>query len=433
MYFLSQISLGKSASRFGVSSDNSLEIVDTVGLSVIPNDATVFCFSHLCLPPAFVARTNVIDLLYLKQRIPDVYNSELEIHERAIRTANVRVTGIDPVRLLGKKLVTNIISSMIHHVDMCVRKISADQLADYATNILPILKSVAVIEDAGIKVDLDRARAFLKTKAPEHELRVANSVLATDGYLRSRYDVVGTRTGRFKVASGFNFLGIPKGHVRELFVSRFNRGSICSLDYNAIDYRSIVSSCPELDALYRDSKDFHSRTKELLPFGELLTRDEIKNFTYACLYGGSDDTLAHSVPRYADKVASWRQEVEGILFAPVVSLRARLFAAARRLGYVKVDHAKIDILPDDHPGKILGLYAQTYSSHVFQKGLIAAVSFLRNRMSKIVFTVHDELIIDVHPDELGDLSTLRDTVEIASGGMSVVKLGLGNDYLQATS
>ena len=48
----------------------------------------------------------------------------------------------------------------------------------------------------------------------------------------------------------------------------------------------------------------------------------------------------------------------------------------------------------------VGLYAQSYSSYIFENAFLRVHEKLSGARSKIIFSVHDELVIDCHPDEI---------------------------------
>ena len=85
---------------------------------------------------------------------------------------------------------------------------------------------------------------------------------------------------------------------------------------------------------------------------------------------------------------------------PIDQLRDRLVSEAHRDGYVLLPTGKkIPISREDHEGKVIGLYAQSYSSEVFRRALMAVQEYMRDKRSKIIFTVHDELVVDLYPEE----------------------------------
>jgi DNA polymerase I-like protein with 3'-5' exonuclease and polymerase domains len=84
-----------------------------------------------------------------------------------------------------------------------------------------------------------------------------------------------------------------------------------------------------------------------------------------------------------------------------------------------------------HPGQLLGLYAQSYSSKVFSEALVRVVALLRGTLSRVIFTVHDELVVDMHPDD--EAAGLAERiVQEMQGTQFVVKAKKGRTYGDAT-
>jgi DNA polymerase I-like protein with 3'-5' exonuclease and polymerase domains len=67
------------------------------------------------------------------------------------------------------------------------------------------------------------------------------------------------------------------------------------------------------------------------------------------------------------------------------------------------------------------------------KAFVAAEKILRQLKSKMIFTVHDELVVDMHPDEFSFVQKIKEAMENAVGGISLsVGVNSGDDYEQAS-
>jgi len=197
-------------------------------------------------------------------------------------------------------------------------------------------------------------------------------------------------------------MNIPKSSIRRSIVSRYHSGLIATLDLNAADYRCIVSAVDDetLTTLYEDCDDFHTRTVEAV-FGDGrctdVRRRVIKNITYISMYGGQDRS-GLSKKQY-DALMSKLS-----FMGPIHSFRDTLYEASMAAGHVTTPGGIVIPLDgSEHKGKVLALYAQTCTNEAFMGGLINVHSFLEDKRSKELFTVHDELVIDVHPDEMQHL------------------------------
>lgn len=233
-----------------------------------------------------------------------------------------------------------------------------------------------------------------------------------DGKLvHPRYNLKGTRTERYTIEPGtFNFMGI-KSEKRGLLKARPGR-SLIVLDFNAIDGRSIVSLHPDSPKNLRWCQgDFYAMMFQEL-FGKHPDHDERQAlklaFTRYCYR-----TSVSKVPPELDALFSekmpWIEELR------------------------KQNHD-----PDfhDHEGHGLALKAQTKSSRTFNGALFEAVGLLctDDRSYDPLFTVHDELVVEVDDDKVGLAADLASTLEVGayetSGVMHVVRFKVGKDYAQ---
>ena len=79
----------------------------------------------------------------------------------------------------------------------------------------------------------------------------------------------------------------------------------------------------------------------------------------------------------------------------------------------------------DNEGKLIGLFAQSYSSHVFEQAFVRVHQRLRDAKSCIIFSVHDELVIDCHPEEIELMDELVPLLELDG---YAVKKKVGDTY-----
>jgi DNA polymerase I-like protein with 3'-5' exonuclease and polymerase domains len=329
-------------------------------------------------------------------------------HIKACQTAQMDMDRHSLLKLLPSRFVQSLckirarVTSLLF--EKCLRYGSAG-LQVYERETWPFAKALYCIEDNGIRVDQDFVREQLKLDRPAHESKFFRHMAQSqDGYVRTRFNPCGGKTGRIKVEDGFNCMGIPHGDVRNAIVSRHGEhGQIVAFDYNAIDYRSIVAAVPDeaFRKLYEGCEDFHARTTSFL-FGDQVTplrRNVVKFLSYVYIYGGSEETLAERTGLSIEKV----REAMPILdhkMRPIADFRRDLSVQARKDGFVTLPFGrKIPIDSEDHDGKIIGLFAQGFSSYVFQLALVAVQEWMGYnfpRESKLIFTVHDELVMDHH-------------------------------------
>lgn len=359
-------------------------------------------------------------------------DSRIESHRRALKTAQIK---LHPLQAVPEPLLQEWLPARAKAIRQLWRDgLRAPDARDYEDR-WPFVRAVREMELNGIGVDAELAGRLLDGELEPATARALRSLqsLCKGGLVTSLVNPMGGKTGRCRHEGGFNALAVPKGPARTCLVSRFEGGRICALDFNAIDYRCIVRSIGgELAEAYAGSDDFHWRTLELLfPDSGLgirnnpLRREAIKKVTYTYAYGGSRETLQHQTGLSMPVLGNILGRLDERL-SPIAEFRERLYMEAQETGHVEVPGGRrVSCQEADSPGKVLGLYAQSYSSWVVEQAMVRVQRFLRERKSKLEFMVHDELVVDLHPDELEIVEELKRLMEL---GGNVVRAAQGRSY-----
>lgn len=363
---------------------------------------------------------------------------------RAAKTTGLSIDAYSIMRLVPRNIVCGLLSARLNATRQLYELKLQTGLGDYESVIWPFARALQRVESNKIRIDEKYVRKMSagldEQTAPASESRFFKTVLEqlNSGYVTTKFNPCGGKTGRVKVLSGFNCMGIPRGAPRQALISRHNGGMIYVFDFNAIDYRCIVQSVEDktFRDLYAGADDFHTRTVELL-FGKGnvndLRRKIVKAFTYVYIYGGSEKTLSSKTGLSVKKVKDIMERINCI-FKPITLLKNELYNSGMRDGYIRHPGGRnVKIEKDDHCGKILGLYAQSFSSYIFEQAFMSAEKILRNKKSKIIFTVHDELVIDFHPDEFAMATDVISAMEHATEYEFRVKMKKGKDYCEATN
>ena len=204
-----------------------------------------------------------------------------------------------------------------------------------------------------------------------------------------RWKLRGTVTGRFGVENGsFNPLTINRDHRSRIVPSGPGR-RIHVLDFRAMDLCSIVSLFPSLSSRYSGASDLHQRTADLVGVDREVAKKEL--FVFA--YGG------HS-------------------------------------GYQREFSER---LPELVPvrGSDLARRVQETSALAFRAALSKALPLLFGGDPRPLFTVHDELVLDVHEDRAADVHDVITALERGAseriGFPYSVDMKVGRDYGEAKS
>lgn len=303
---------------------------------------------------------------------------------------------------------------------------------------LDFIKAVHDIELSGIRIDKDFVDSQLMKQQEPATAKALRSMqgLYKNGYVTALFNTAGTKTGRLRPEGGFGAMGVPHGPARNAIVSRFTGGKIYSFDYNAIDYRSIVSAIGgQFAALYADSRDFHTRTAKFI-FEDVdeVRRDAMKAISYTSIYGGSADTLVSRTGLSLDVIKKVLNMLEEPL-RPIAEFRENLWGQWQIQGYIDIPGVGRYEKKDEeemHPGKLLALFAQGYSAYVFERAFVQVHKFLREhaRGSCIIFPVHDELVVDIHPvdEEAGLPMSIAVQMETGVADGFVVNYKSGKSY-----
>ena len=228
-----------------------------------------------------------------------------------------------------------------------------------------------------------------------------------DGKLHARLLQHRTSTGRFSGADP-NMQNMPRGGtfpVKKIFVSRWEGGKILEADFAQLEFRTAAYLSQDKVAMQEISEGFdvHSYTaKVITDAGQPISRQEAKAHTFAPLYGatgfGRSEAEAMYYEQFGDKyegVSAWHKE---------------LGKEAINTGRVGIPSGRSFSFPDVvRKGNGTVTYFTQIKNYPVQAFATADIvplilmtfdNMLLTLQSCIVNTVHDSIVIDVHPDEI---------------------------------
>lgn len=364
-------------------------------------------------------------------------------HTKAISEAKMDIEKIPLGDLIPEDVVDEFMQMRLFVIEELWDKVTSSDVHSYEQLVWPTFQDILKVEASRVRIDMPFIERQLKDmNLAVHERKFLQHMLGVtkDGFARTRISPVGSKTWRLRVESGFNCMAVPHGVCRQAITSRFDGGSIVSLDFNAIDYRSLVDAVndPGLNAIYGGKEDFHHETALLFGNVDKELRNLVKKITYSHIYGSSFEGLQKTTGLPRDRLTSMLLILDK-RFAPISEFRKKLSEESRKSGYlITPGHHRVEIDPKDHDGKIIGLYAQTYSAYVLNRSLHAVLAILESfpdsgpggARSRVIFTVHDEILFDVHPEERRVIDILARTVKAVTGFS--VKVKEGKSYGEAT-
>jgi DNA polymerase I-like protein with 3'-5' exonuclease and polymerase domains len=238
-----------------------------------------------------------------------------------------------------------------------------------------------------------------------------------DGKLHVRLLQHRTSTGRFSGADP-NMQNMPRGGtfpVKKIFVSRWDGGKILEADFAQLEFRTAAYLSQDATAIkeIEDGFDVHSYTAQVITdAGQPTSRQEAKAHTFAPLYGATGFGRSEAEASYYEQFSS--------KYKGVAKWHKTLASEALQTGRIKIPSGRSFAFPDvvrrgngsvSHFTQIKNYPVQAFATaDIVPLVLMTIDNMLMNMDSCIVNTVHDSIVIDVHPDEVGDVLNIVNSI-----------------------
>jgi DNA polymerase I-like protein with 3'-5' exonuclease and polymerase domains len=227
-----------------------------------------------------------------------------------------------------------------------------------------------------------------------------------DGKLHVRLLQHRTATGRLSGADP-NMQNMPRGGtfpVKKVFVSRWSDGKVLEADFAQLEFRAAAYLSQDGVAIEEVSTGFdvHAYTaKVITDAGQHTTRQDAKAHTFAPLYGatGFGRTTAeaeyykHFTQKYQG-IADWHTRLakEALTTERITTPSGRQFKFD---GVRRLDNGKITNFT-----QIKNYPVQSFATaDIVPIALLHIDKLLRGMQSCVVNSVHDSIVVDVHPNE----------------------------------
>ena len=215
---------------------------------------------------------------------------------------------------------------------------------------------------------------------------------------------------------------MPRGGtfpVKKVFISRWEGGQILEADFAQLEFRVSAFLSQDQTAMkeIEDGFDVHSYTASVISnAGEKTSRQEAKAHTFAPLYGatgfGRTNAQATYYKHFTEKykgIALWHSKLakEAISTSKITTPSGRQFAFpdVRRNMYGKVSHFT----------QIKNYPVQSFATaDIVPLILVNIEQQLDKLQSCIVNSVHDSIVIDIHPNEV---QQVIDIIKIVNDNM----------------
>ena len=239
-----------------------------------------------------------------------------------------------------------------------------------------------------------------------------------DGKLHVRLLQHRTSTGRFSGADP-NMQNMPRGGtfpVKRVFVSRWEGGKILEADFAQLEFRTAAFLSQDKTAMkeIEDGFDVHSYTASVITdAGEKTSRQEAKAHTFAPLYGATGYGRSAAQATYYKHFTKKYKEIE--------LWHSRLAKEVLNDGKITTPSGREFEFPDvqryssgkiSHFTQVKNYPVQSFATaDIVPCVLLDIEDKLKNLQSCIVNSVHDSIVIDVHPSEEKEVLSVIKTVD----------------------
>ncbi len=251
------------------------------------------------------------------------------------------------------------------------------------------------------------------------------------GLIHTCFNQTLTTTGRLSSKEP-NLQNIPvrddEGReLRKLFIPSFENGKIVGADYSQIELRLLAhfSQCEPLVNAFNSGEDIHTLTASQV-FGVAISevtpqmRRSAKAVNFGIIYGISDFGLATQL-KISNKRAGEYIKKYFEMYPKVKEYMDSNVTFARKNGYVETLLGRKRYIREiNSPNYNLRSFGERAAMNMPLQGTAADVIKLamlgvakkikeKGLKSKLILQVHDELIVDAHPDEIEDVKSILQT------------------------
>ena len=252
-----------------------------------------------------------------------------------------------------------------------------------------------------------------------------------DGLLHVRLLQHRTATGRFSGADP-NMQNMPRGGtfpVKKVFVSRFDGGLVMEADFAQLEFRAAAYLSQDEVAIEEVSTGFdvHAYTAKVISdAGQPTSRQDAKAHTFAPLYGATGYGRSKAEAAYYEHftakykgVAAWHSRLakEAVNTQKITTPSGREFAFP---DVVRKSTGRVS-----HFTQIKNYPVQSFATaDIVPIALLHIDDLLKGMQSCIVNSVHDSIVIDVHPDEETQVINVIDATNKALPELITLRWGV---------
>ena len=231
-----------------------------------------------------------------------------------------------------------------------------------------------------------------------------------------------TVTGRFSCSEP-NIQNLPKPVeenpysilIRELLIPKKDF-IVVSMDYSQIEYRIAADYAgdDELMQAIADGKDVHEFQAKRVFKKDKVTkkeRSDAKGLNFAILYGAGIKRISNMLGISETEAKTLRQQFDKEN-PKLTALNALIKRTFNNRSYIFNKYGRRYRIPKDKQYKALNYLCQgTGTGDMMKDVMIRTHAFLKDKKSRLIMNIHDELIFNVHKDEIKIINNLKDIMQ----------------------
>jgi DNA polymerase I-like protein with 3'-5' exonuclease and polymerase domains len=232
-----------------------------------------------------------------------------------------------------------------------------------------------------------------------------------DGRIHGYFWQGGTATGRMS-ASEPNLQNLSKDktgmdNIRKSFIAE-DGFIIASLDYDQFEYRMALNEAEEMGLIERvlGGMDVHTATAELMN----VSRDVAKTVNFLLLYGGGPKALRETLGCTDKEAKSYFDNYHKNI--PAMSqFFKRCIDDVYKQGYIVNCFGRKVKVPEEEAYKAVNYKIQGGTADWVKLALNKCSDFLKDKQSRIITQVHDEINFEIHLSETHLIEELKSIME----------------------
>ena len=434
----------------GQLKDYACEAVDlTLQLkdNILPEDKLLDVYQDIELPLLGVLASMEFEGVRVDPQVLTDLSAELESESQKAQQAVYQLAG-EEFNIASPKQLGEILFDKLKLVE----KPKKTRTGQYATGEEILIK---LADDHSIVQNILDFRVYQKLKSTYVDA-LPQMIDPRDGRIHSSFSQAVAATGRLS-SNNPNLQNIPirteKGReIRKAFVPRDKDYVLMSADYSQIELRIAASFAKDQHMIeaFKEGRDIHATTaSKIFEVGldevDANMRRKAKAVNFGLIYGMSAFGLSErlKVPR-----AEAKEIMEAYFdeFSAIKEYMDRIIEQAHETGYVETITGRRRYLRDiNSRNYTLRSYAernainapiQGSAADIIKVAMINIDNWIQKEKlhSKMILQVHDELVFDVHVDELEQLKPEIEKLMKEALPLEVpmeIEIGVGQNWLEA--